>query len=158
MLRGRSDSDYRKYNYGHAMRAFSSSTPVSGNSPVLRDRIKSITRKKNGCFRALLFYAYNSTITVSSDLYPKRASSRLRVLKIMLPRVCSRVNLKRPARLAWPYGRYLQAAASQQAFLEPLGSHPGISCLSLNRPQSKNAISTTLLQVNSPSSVIPYID
>jgi len=40
----------------------------------------------------------------------------------------------------------LQAAAPQQAFLEPLDSHPGISCLSLNRPQSKNAISTTLLR------------
>jgi len=35
---------------------------------------------------------------------------------------------------------------SRQAFLEPLESHPGITCLSLNRPQSKNAISTTLLQ------------
>ena len=63
-----------------------------------------------------------------------------------------RVTLKRGA-LAWPCGRHLQAAASQQAFLEPLGSHPGISCLSLNRPRSKNAISTTLLQVNLPASV-----
>lgn len=36
-----------------------------------------------------------------------------------------------------------------QAFLEPLTSHPGISCLSLNRPHTKNAISTTLLKVES---------
>ena len=64
----------------------------------------------------------------------------------MLSRVCS--SLKRRPRLAWPCSRYLQAAASQQAFLETLDSRPGISCLSLNRPQNKNAISTTLLQVN----------
>jgi hypothetical protein len=73
----------------------------------------------------------------------------------MLSRVCS--ALKSRARLTWPCSRFLQAAASQQAFLEPLGSHPGICCLSLNRPQSKNAISTTLLQVNLPASVISYI-
>ncbi|KAF8812276.1 enoyl-CoA hydratase [Phlegmacium glaucopus] len=60
--------------------------------------------------------------------------------------VCSRVTLQCRPRLAWQCSRYLQAAAPQQAFLEPLDSHPGISCLSLNRPQSKNAISTTLLQ------------
>ncbi|KAK2466092.1 hypothetical protein APHAL10511_001734 [Amanita phalloides] len=41
--------------------------------------------------------------------------------------------------------RFLSTPA-RQAFLEPLESHPGITCLSLNRPQSKNAISTTLLQ------------
>ncbi|PFH51372.1 hypothetical protein AMATHDRAFT_142706 [Amanita thiersii Skay4041] len=34
----------------------------------------------------------------------------------------------------------------KEAFLEPLQSHPGITCLSLNRPQSKNAISVALLQ------------
>jgi len=59
-----------------------------------------------------------------------------------LSRVCS--SLKRQPRSCRLY--YLQTSASQQAFLEPLDSHPGISCLSLNRPQSKNAISTTLLQ------------
>ncbi|PPQ77438.1 hypothetical protein CVT25_011020 [Psilocybe cyanescens] len=37
-------------------------------------------------------------------------------------------------------------ATSQQAFLENLESTPGVTCLSLNRPQSRNAISTTLLQ------------
>ncbi|KAE9410121.1 ClpP/crotonase [Gymnopus androsaceus JB14] len=37
-------------------------------------------------------------------------------------------------------------ADSRQAFLEPLEGHPGITCLSFNRPQSKNAISTTLLK------------
>ncbi|PBL02304.1 enoyl-CoA hydratase [Armillaria gallica] len=33
-----------------------------------------------------------------------------------------------------------------QAFLEPITSHPGVTCLSLNRPQSKNAISMRMLQ------------
>ncbi|SJL01758.1 related to Enoyl-CoA hydratase [Armillaria ostoyae] len=33
-----------------------------------------------------------------------------------------------------------------QAFLEPISSHPGVTCLSLNRPQSKNAISMRMLQ------------
>ncbi|KAF8897736.1 ClpP/crotonase-like domain-containing protein [Infundibulicybe gibba] len=36
--------------------------------------------------------------------------------------------------------------STQQAFLETLPSYPGITCLSLNRPQSKNAISLALLQ------------
>ncbi|KAF7355496.1 Enoyl-CoA hydratase [Mycena sanguinolenta] len=35
---------------------------------------------------------------------------------------------------------------SRQAFLEPLSTHPGITCLSLNRPEAKNAISLTLLK------------
>ena len=74
----------------------------------------------------------------------------------MLSRVYSRVTFIRRPRLAWPCSRYLQAAATQQALLEPLDSHPGISCLSLNRPLSKNAISTILLQVNQPASVISY--
>jgi len=39
-----------------------------------------------------------------------------------------------------------------------LGSHPGISCLSLNRPQSKNAISTTLLQQLRESIEIVHFD
>jgi len=43
-------------------------------------------------------------------------------------------------------GRFLQIQSSPQVFLENLESSPGITCLSLNRPQSKNAISTTLLQ------------
>ncbi|TFK71785.1 ClpP/crotonase [Pluteus cervinus] len=38
------------------------------------------------------------------------------------------------------------ATESRQAYLEHLPSHPGISCLSLNRPQSKNAISRQLLK------------
>ncbi|KAF8640075.1 hypothetical protein AX17_001316 [Amanita inopinata Kibby_2008] len=42
--------------------------------------------------------------------------------------------------------RRFLSAPSRQAFLQPLEAHPGITCLSLNRPQSKNAISTTLLQ------------
>lgn len=35
---------------------------------------------------------------------------------------------------------------ARQAFLEPVESHPGVTSLALNRPQSKNAISVTLLQ------------
>jgi methylglutaconyl-CoA hydratase len=35
---------------------------------------------------------------------------------------------------------------SRQAFLQPLNSHSGVTCLSLNRPQTKNAISLKLLQ------------
>ncbi|KAF8351596.1 enoyl-CoA hydratase/isomerase [Amanita rubescens] len=42
--------------------------------------------------------------------------------------------------------RRFLSVPSRQAYLEPLQSHPGITCLSLNRSQSKNAISTTLLQ------------
>lgn len=40
---------------------------------------------------------------------------------------------------------------AREAFLEPLDSHPGITCLSLNRPASKNAISVRLLKVRKPS-------
>lgn len=36
--------------------------------------------------------------------------------------------------------------STKQAFLETINSHPGVTCLSLNRPESKNAISLTLLQ------------
>lgn len=43
--------------------------------------------------------------------------------------------------------RRFSSVSQNQAFLEPLVSHPGITCLSLNRPQSKNAISLALLQV-----------
>ncbi|KAK7054236.1 enoyl-CoA hydratase [Favolaschia claudopus] len=35
---------------------------------------------------------------------------------------------------------------SQQAFLEPVSTQPAITCLSLNRPEAKNAISLTLLK------------
>ncbi|KDR83918.1 hypothetical protein GALMADRAFT_236416 [Galerina marginata CBS 339.88] len=42
--------------------------------------------------------------------------------------------------------RFLQVQSSQQAFLENVESNPGITCLSLNRPQTKNAISMTLLK------------
>ncbi|KAJ3518051.1 hypothetical protein NLJ89_g86 [Agrocybe chaxingu] len=64
--------------------------------------------------------------------------SSIRILNLATRRISSRTF--RQAR------RFLQVQSSQQAFLEPLESHPGITCLSLNRPQSKNAISTTLLQ------------
>lgn len=39
------------------------------------------------------------------------------------------------------------ATTQQEAYLEHISSHPGISCLVLNRPQSKNAISKQLLKV-----------
>ncbi|KAL0949323.1 hypothetical protein HGRIS_009398 [Hohenbuehelia grisea] len=41
--------------------------------------------------------------------------------------------------------RYYSAAV-KQAYLEPISSHPGVTCLSLNKPQSKNAISLTMLK------------
>jgi len=44
------------------------------------------------------------------------------------------------------FRRCLQVSADlPEAFLQPLDSHPGVQCLNLNRPKSKNAISTTLL-------------
>ncbi|KAJ7284032.1 ClpP/crotonase-like domain-containing protein [Mycena rebaudengoi] len=49
--------------------------------------------------------------------------------------------LKRVQLLGFQARRY-----SRQAFLEPLTTRPGITCLSLNRPETKNAISLTLLQ------------
>jgi methylglutaconyl-CoA hydratase len=39
------------------------------------------------------------------------------------------------------------STTTRDAFLEPVNSHPGVTCLSLNRPASKNAISVRLLQV-----------
>lgn len=35
---------------------------------------------------------------------------------------------------------------TRQAFLEPIASHTGVTCLALNRPQTKNAISLKLLE------------
>ncbi|KAF5387634.1 hypothetical protein D9615_000573 [Tricholomella constricta] len=43
------------------------------------------------------------------------------------------------------FRRYL-STSQKEAFLENVPSHPGITCLSLNRPQSKNAISLALLE------------
>ena len=155
------------------MRAFSSAPVSPGNSPVLKIsralNIMLFSSSRVGSrdgFRSLLVGVSCFThvgFTRSNAYYPKRMGTRLMsctlALKIiMLSRVCSRVTLNRRPYLAWPCNRCLQTAASQQAYLEPLGSHPGISCLSLNRPQSKNAISTTLLQVNLHASVISYVD
>ncbi|KAF8076596.1 ClpP/crotonase-like domain-containing protein [Lyophyllum atratum] len=43
------------------------------------------------------------------------------------------------------FRRYI-STSPKEAFLEAVPSHPGITCLSLNRPQNKNAISLNLLQ------------
>ncbi|KAF9006546.1 ClpP/crotonase-like domain-containing protein [Cyathus striatus] len=45
-----------------------------------------------------------------------------------------------------PPRRAFSVPTSPQAFLESIRSHPGVMALALNRPQSKNAISMTLLQ------------
>ncbi|EIN11133.1 hypothetical protein PUNSTDRAFT_64310 [Punctularia strigosozonata HHB-11173 SS5] len=42
--------------------------------------------------------------------------------------------------------RLITTSASREAYLETLPSHEGITCLSLNRPRSKNAISIRMLQ------------
>ncbi|KAF9057986.1 ClpP/crotonase-like domain-containing protein [Panaeolus papilionaceus] len=68
----------------------------------------------------------------------------------------ARVSLRAPnAAIA---RRCLQTQATQEAFLEPLESHPGVTCLSLNRPQSKNAISRSLLQQLRDSLVTAHFD
>ena len=64
----------------------------------------------------------------------------------------SRTVLYNQLRRSGQFRRFLQVQASPQVFLEPVESHPGITCLSLNRPQSRNAISMALLQVNSRTS------
>ncbi|KAA1466747.1 ClpP/crotonase [Dentipellis sp. KUC8613] len=53
------------------------------------------------------------------------------------------VYLRASARLA---GRRFISNSSAEAFLQPLQTHPGVSLLALNRPQSKNAISLRLLK------------
>ncbi|KAF8917826.1 ClpP/crotonase-like domain-containing protein [Mucidula mucida] len=40
----------------------------------------------------------------------------------------------------------ISTVSSRHAFLEQIPSHPGVTCLSLNRPGSKNAISRQMLQ------------
>lgn len=44
--------------------------------------------------------------------------------------------------------RFLQTSSTSdaEAYLEPVGSHPGVTSLLLNRPQAKNAISLRLLK------------
>jgi methylglutaconyl-CoA hydratase len=60
---------------------------------------------------------------------------------------------QRPLKL---FKRWYQVANAPEAFLERLEPHPGITCLNLNRPKSKNAISTTLLQVSSLRAKLSY--
>jgi hypothetical protein len=55
------------------------------------------------------------------------------------------------ARFPSRFGSALQRSlttATRDAFLEPVHAHPGVSCLNLNRPTTKNAISVRLLQVS----------
>ncbi|KAH9977833.1 ClpP/crotonase [Lactifluus volemus] len=42
--------------------------------------------------------------------------------------------------------RFISTVNTHEAFLRPLPSHPGVTTLSLNRPQAKNAISLQLLK------------
>jgi len=43
--------------------------------------------------------------------------------------------------------RFISTVSTHEAFLQHLSSHPGVTTLSLNRPQAKNAISVQLLKV-----------
>ncbi|KAJ7639025.1 ClpP/crotonase-like domain-containing protein [Roridomyces roridus] len=56
------------------------------------------------------------------------------------------LSFSRLGRLGLGLRTRVTRAFSQQALLEPLSTHPGVTCLSLNRPEAKNAISTTLLK------------
>ncbi|KAH7911567.1 ClpP/crotonase-like domain-containing protein [Hygrophoropsis aurantiaca] len=53
--------------------------------------------------------------------------------------------IKRTSALYRPTIRWI-STSKNEAFLDSFSSNPGIACLSLNRPQSKNAISLRLLQ------------
>lgn len=44
--------------------------------------------------------------------------------------------------------RSFSTNSTAEAFLQPVPSNPAVACLFLNRPQSKNAISTRMLQVS----------
>ena len=52
--------------------------------------------------------------------------------------------------------RFTSAVNTHEAFLQPLSSYPGVTTLSLNRPQRKNAISLQLLKVRALSIYIYY--
>jgi methylglutaconyl-CoA hydratase len=57
------------------------------------------------------------------------------------------VRVRRPFTTRLVRVRTLTTTAPE-AFLERLESHPGVACLSLNRPHVKNAISFGLMKVN----------
>ncbi|GBE80011.1 ClpP/crotonase [Sparassis latifolia] len=44
------------------------------------------------------------------------------------------------------YRRLIHASADAEAYLEPIKSHPGVTCLLFNRPKARNAISLRLLK------------
>ena len=76
-----------------------------------------------------------------SHVYRSGSSTMLRAVQLRSCRLSSRAHLSRRA-----YN--VSASSDAEAFLKPVGSsHPGVTCLSLNRPKTKNAISVTLLQV-----------
>ncbi|KAI0065946.1 ClpP/crotonase [Artomyces pyxidatus] len=61
----------------------------------------------------------------------------------------SRRSLVQQPRAHWtvsPVKHRLVSTAHHEAFLHPVPTHPGVTTLSLNRPQARNAISMQLLQ------------
>jgi hypothetical protein len=52
--------------------------------------------------------------------------------------------------------RFISAVNTHEAFLQSLPSHPGITVLTLNRPQAKNAISLQMLKVPCINLPCPY--
>ncbi|KAI0721462.1 ClpP/crotonase-like domain-containing protein [Fomitopsis betulina] len=65
---------------------------------------------------------------------------------MITPNLLFRVSLRRSARFSSiSFPRSIQTT-SQEAYLESVSTHPGVSFLSLNRPHAKNAISLRLLK------------
>ncbi|KAG6821544.1 hypothetical protein H0H93_000053 [Arthromyces matolae] len=66
----------------------------------------------------------------------------------MIPIRLLRLNFPRSRTIFGAQRRCLSTSISREAFLDPVPSHPGVACLSLNRPQSRNAISVKLLEAS----------
>lgn len=111
-------------------------------------------------FFYLLFFALRVPGCRTAINDPRRHSSKrprakpvVGMSKHLLSRTSTSTTLmfRRAAQLSRHFAARLyqiQAAPEKQAFLRPIDSHPGVWGLALNRPQSKNAISVTLLQVS----------
>nr|GAT59988.1 enoyl-CoA hydratase [Mycena chlorophos] len=69
-----------------------------------------------------------------------------------------RAHHRGPKELRHALTRAFASQIPHEAFLEPLPEHPGITCLSLNRPAAKNAISTHLLKELRESLAIVHAD